>query len=407
MLTPSSPRGSRPANVRASRRRGLSVVGVAALLCSVFAGAGTILAGTAHPAFAGSISSDQAQASQLTSEIASESAQIDHLSFLYDKAQQQYQQTQTQLTQAKAALSAAIASENASRRQLRADAVAAYMGDQNAAGDVAVFNSSVNTDAERAEYQQISDNQLQGAINRYQTDQRVVSQTKTALAHEQASEQVALASIQKTSQQAQAAVNQENAQLSQVNANLQQALLQQAHAIELAKEQKAAAAAAAAAAQQAANAANAANLSGGGGGGGGGSLPGPSQPVLPPSATWQQQAAVAVQTAMAQIGKPYVWGGAGPNGFDCSGLVMYAWEAAGVGLPHYSVSQYDDTTHVPASDLQPGDIVFYNSPYDGPLGHEALYIGGGQVVQAPMTGMDVMVTSLTWAGQPVGFGQPG
>ncbi|MDA8072445.1 MAG: NlpC/P60 family protein [Actinomycetota bacterium] len=350
------------------------------------------------PAFAGTISSDRAQANQLVSQIAAESAQVDHLAFEYDKAQQQYQQTAAQLAQAKAELAAAVKSEAVSRAQLRADAVAAYMGDESAGAVTAVFDtSSMSSVAARAEYQQVSDSHLQGAIDRYRSDQRIVAQTKSKLAHEQAAEQVTLTSIAQTSQQAQAAVNQENLQLSQVKANLQQALLQRAHAIEL---QRARAAAARAAAQAAAQAAQAVP-----GPGGGSALPAPG-PVLPPSASWQQQAAVAVKTGLAQVGKPYVWGGAGPNDFDCSGLVMYAWEAAGVNLPHYSVSQYDVTTHVPASDLQPGDIVFYNSPYDGALGHEALYIGGGQVVQAPMTGMNVQVTSITWAGQPVAYGQP-
>lgn len=94
-------------------------------------------------------------------------------------------------------------------------------------------------------------------------------------------------------------------------------------------------------------------------------------------------------------------------GFDCSGLVMYAWGVAGVSLPHYSVAQYNDVAQVSASQLQPGDIVFYYSPYESAQpGHEALYIGGGQVVQAADQQYGILVTSLTWAGNPIGYGQP-
>jgi peptidoglycan DL-endopeptidase CwlO len=92
---------------------------------------------------------------------------------------------------------------------------------------------------------------------------------------------------------------------------------------------------------------------------------------------------------MAQIGKPYLWGGSGPNAFDCSGLVSYAFAAAGISLAHYTVSQYDATVHIPMADLEPGDLVFF----DG-LNHVGIYIGGGDMVDAPHTGADVRVESI-------------
>lgn len=117
-------------------------------------------------------------------------------------------------------------------------------------------------------------------------------------------------------------------------------------------------------------------------------------------------AAVAVKVALEQVGKPYVWGGAGPNSFDCSGLVMFAYAAAGVALPHYSVAQYQDTARVSQSQLQPGDIVFYDNGDGGPQpGHESLYIGNGQVVSADTSGTDVRVESMTFTGTPMAFGR--
>jgi len=112
---------------------------------------------------------------------------------------------------------------------------------------------------------------------------------------------------------------------------------------------------------------------------------------LPPASG---RAKIAVQTAMAQLGKPYVWGAAGPSSFDCSGLTMYAWAAAGVSLPHQSGEQYSYGTHVPAqlASLQPGDLLFYYSP----IHHVAMYIGNGQQVHAPTSGDVVRVASVDW-----------
>ncbi len=101
-------------------------------------------------------------------------------------------------------------------------------------------------------------------------------------------------------------------------------------------------------------------------------------------------ASVAVAAAEGRVGDPYVWGAAGPGAFDCSGLVMWAYAQAGVYLPHYSGAQYDDTIHIPMSDLEPGDLVF---PAD-PGVHVAIYIGNGEIVQAPYTGANVQVVPL-------------
>ena len=102
------------------------------------------------------------------------------------------------------------------------------------------------------------------------------------------------------------------------------------------------------------------------------------------------RAKAAVDYAMAQVGKAYVWGAAGPSAFDCSGLTMAAWGRAGVGLPHSSSAQYSSGPHVAESDLQPGDLVFYYSP----ISHVGMYIGGGMIVNAENPSVGVKVTSL-------------
>jgi len=113
---------------------------------------------------------------------------------------------------------------------------------------------------------------------------------------------------------------------------------------------------------------------------------------LPPPAAGASAARVAVAFAESQIGKPYQWGGAGPNSYDCSGLVMVAWGRAGVSFPHSAQDQYDMTERVSIADLQPGDLVFYGTPND--VYHVGIYIGNGQMVDAPETGEDVKIQSI-------------
>jgi peptidoglycan DL-endopeptidase CwlO len=110
-------------------------------------------------------------------------------------------------------------------------------------------------------------------------------------------------------------------------------------------------------------------------------------PNVPTSA----RAEIAVQTALAQIGDPYVYGAAGPDAFDCSGLTMYAWAAAGVSIPHASWMQPQSGTPVSISALRPGDLVFYYSP----ISHVGMYIGHGEIVHAPHPGSSVQIVPLT------------
>jgi cell wall-associated NlpC family hydrolase len=112
----------------------------------------------------------------------------------------------------------------------------------------------------------------------------------------------------------------------------------------------------------------------------------PAAPVVANSAAAQ----TAVNTALAQVGKPYVWGASGPNSFDCSGLTMYSYAAAGVSLPHSSSGQSTMGTPVSRDQLQPGDLVFFYSP----VSHVGMYIGNGEMVHASTEGTPVQVVSL-------------
>ena len=103
------------------------------------------------------------------------------------------------------------------------------------------------------------------------------------------------------------------------------------------------------------------------------------------------KAAAAVYWAEKEIGKPYVWAAAGPNSFDCSGLMVWAYDHVGIHLNHYSGDQINEGPHVSRSNLQPGDLVFFGSP----IHHVGMYVGGGDFIEAPYTGTDVRVSQLS------------
>ena len=114
----------------------------------------------------------------------------------------------------------------------------------------------------------------------------------------------------------------------------------------------------------------------------------PPPPVSVPTGGSGAGHAAAASIALRYLGVPYVYGGASPSGFDCSGLVMYVYAQLGISLPHYTVAQWNATQ--PVSSPAPGDLVFFNG-----LGHVGIYIGGGRFVNAPHTGSVVRIDSIS------------
>lgn len=222
-------------------------------------------------------------------------------------------------------------------------------------------------------------------------DSQVIGQVKTfkaavithghALVHERAS----VAQLVARRQAERRSVADELAQRHQLLTSIQGEIAhleaqEQARQLEAAKEAQAAVAAAQAAQQQAAQDTVV-----------GASAATPDGTTVDPTSPYGSQ---VVSIAMSYLGTPYVWGGAAPGGFDCSGLVMYSFAQLGISLPHSSYAQWNYGVPVPYDQLQPGDLVFF----DG-LGHVGLYIGGGEYVDAPYTGAVVRVDSLSdgWA----------
>jgi peptidoglycan DL-endopeptidase CwlO len=140
--------------------------------------------------------------------------------------------------------------------------------------------------------------------------------------------------------------------------------------------------------------------------------PDPAGPADPPPPSSDPPApasgvARAIAFARSQIGDPYVWGAAGPNAWDCSGLTMGAWRAGGISLPHYSVAQYTQSTPISRDSLRPGDLVFWGSSSSpSSIYHVALYVGDGMIIQAPRTGRDVEEVSMYYWISPNFFARP-
>jgi peptidoglycan DL-endopeptidase CwlO len=101
----------------------------------------------------------------------------------------------------------------------------------------------------------------------------------------------------------------------------------------------------------------------------------------------------ALRKALTRIGYPYVWGAAGPHAFDCSGLVVWAYHQIGISLEHFTGDLWNEGEHIPRSELEPGDLVFFYAD----LGHVGIYIGKGLMVDAPTFGQDVQVQPVFWS----------
>jgi cell wall-associated NlpC family hydrolase len=120
------------------------------------------------------------------------------------------------------------------------------------------------------------------------------------------------------------------------------------------------------------------------------------------------QGNIAANWALSQMGKPYQWGGAGPQTYDCSGLTMDAWARAGVKLLHWTGYQWPSGPHIPVSQLRRGDLLFFatNTADPDTIHHVGIYIGNGQMVDAPYTGVDVRIDSIYQPGGLIGATRP-
>ncbi|MGA3219770.1 MAG: C40 family peptidase [Acidimicrobiales bacterium] len=402
-----------------------------------------IIASTVLPAGAGQLANERAEAQVLADKIAALGQQEAALGERYDAGVVALQLANARVRAAARALARAQAGQAHTMTLLQQDAVDAYVGGgPQLTLDASLPLDNLNDALLREELEQTFASNEADAQDGYRLAAADASTAGAQLVVARNAAAAQVAQLQQDRNQVQAAQDQlvalearVNGQIAALVAEIQheelvaeqqaeQARLAQERAAEEAQAQAAAAAAAQAAAQAAAEAranaaataqaaaqqkaaalaqiaaANQARLSASLSESESASTTVPSQSSDPtPSAQStptavpgvSSAASAAVAAAEARVGDPYVWGASGPDAFDCSGLVMWAYAQAGVSLPHYSGAQYDDTIHIPMSDLEPGDLVFPADPGE----HVAIYVGNGEIVQAPYTGANVEVVALT------------
>ena len=390
--TPASP--ERP--VRALGARHARWVAALALVVALVP---LVSGGRAH---ADPIDDKRAEASALQDQIDANGAKLDALSERYNGAQYRFEQAQAAADDAQQKLDATEARVAQLSEQVKERAAALYRG-VGQGGPINLDVSSASRLISSSKYSKSAAQHDIDLVKQLRSAERALHDQKATAEQAQADARDEQSQIGK----AQAAVEAANAQqenlLSQVNGEIAQLVAEEqarreAEALAAAQQRYVDAAAAAAAAPAPSQSGTGASSSSRGSSGGGGPAPAPSANVPVNGGG----AATAIAYARSQLGKPYCYAGSGPACFDCSGLTMRAWGAAGVSMPHYSGAQYSMFPHVPLNAMQPGDLVFW-----GPGGseHVGLYIGGGQMIAAPSTG-DVVKIQAVW-GSPVGAARPG
>jgi cell wall-associated NlpC family hydrolase len=343
----------------------------------------TVCSGTvvlvARTAGGDAISSARAQAATIEAQLTAAQNQMSALSQQYDQAASRLQQINTSIAATKAAIGADHKQVSGDRTTLSKAAVANYVTDGSASSENPIFSGNQTTAGAATEYNQIAEGDITQAVANLHTAENSLTSQQTQLQGQQNQAQLQVQVEQTAVRQNAQAIAQQTQALNNENGQIAQLVQQQ-------QNEQAAAAEAAAQAQVSAASFN-------------------NDAAPPPTAAG---GAGAVQAAKGQIGVPYVWGGESPKGsadpgFDCSGLTAWSWAQVGVDLPHYSGSQMSDSTPVPLSDLQPGDLLFY-----GPGGseHVAMYIGGSEMIEAPHTGASVWITGLRLGDGFVGAGRP-
>jgi cell wall-associated NlpC family hydrolase len=370
----------RPARWRQPGRRGppgylrkQHAISLLAVLAAALAGTSSA---TAEPA---SVASKQAQAQGVMAQIQSLDGSLEHAIEAYNLANDRLAAIRGDLKQNRVDLTIAEHNLKRAQRSLAARVVAIYTADESDSTlDVLVGSSTLEELVDGLEAVSSVSKQDTQVLGNVRTFQVQVKERRAQLKREKArqAELVAERAAHKASIESQLA-ERRNLLSSIKNEIVQIQAAERRRQAELARQARARAAApqpliptltASAAPAEAAT---------------------PSEPSALPAAPPSRFGGV-VGIAMGYLGTPYVYGGASPSGFDCSGFVMYVFSQVGVSLPHNAAAQYGSGTPVDRSQLQPGDLVFFNG-----LGHVGIYVGGGSFIHSPHTGDVVKISSMT------------
>jgi cell wall-associated NlpC family hydrolase len=360
----------------------------------------TVFVAIAPPTGADELSDKRAQAEQVSAQLDSLEAREMALSAQAEKAKADLSQAEADVADAQKRSDDANAELQQRQDELRTFAVDAYVSGADAPGIDAILTSRIDDSAKVRGYVDITTGNRQDKIDQLHATRQKAEQEGQALQDARDDLAARHDQLSRSLDDAQAAVDEQQAIKGRLDGEV--ATLVSA---EQARKTEAAQAAVAAAPQPAAGN----GTSNGGGGTTAAPRPAAPAPAPPkgPAPAVGSGAQYAIDAAMSKIGSPYVWAAAGPDTFDCSGLTMWAWAHGGKSLSHYTGSQWAASTHISASEAQPGDLVFFWGPGDGgDPGHVGLYLGGGSMVHAPHTGSYVQVTSVGyWPGARVAYGR--
>ena len=362
-----------------SSARSRAAVAIAATL-ALLGGALAATAGLAQASPQNELASEQQRATQLESEIEANGNRVSILDEQYTNAQLAIQNATAQIAVDETQLHRREQQTQSVRDQLAARGAELYMGAGNPVPLQAIDVTSARQLGTRSVYAGAAADQDRQLLDEVKVAVEQLNLQRSALEHARVAATKQRDQLDAARKAITAASEEQQHLLDQVKGHIA-TLVSQIQAEKAAEEAAAAHAAMERAAQQRELAAQQAAATSQSGGSSSVDAGAPSVNVPPPSGSAQ----VAVDTARAQLGKPYVYAGSGPSVFDCSGLTMYAWAAAGVSLPHNAEAQYESLPHVDQSQLEPGDLVFFGSP----IHHVGMYVGGGTMIEAPYTGVDV------------------
>ncbi len=355
------------------------------------------------------INATKSQVGQIESTLAQEEQQTSILDDKYNTAEQNLQDAQAAIQTIAANLVQTRSTIEVDRRLVAKDAVQAYVYGTPESGFASYFSTSASLNEARQQYT----SQIVGNLTK---DEVALLQSETQLQAQEAAQQTAASEAQTEAAQAKSLAQANEAEAAATKATLHQVQGQLAQevataAIQEAQQEAAASARAASAASKqraTAAAATAATVAGAVGGSASAAAAtaaanqaGGSVGPVGGSATGGSAGMAAVQAAESQLGVPYVFGGEQPGvGFDCSGLVQWAWGQAGITVPRTTETEWPALTHVSLAALQPGDLLFYyNLDGDNQVDHVVMYTGSGPygtstVIQAPFTGSTVSYSPI-------------
>lgn len=367
---------------------------------------------TASPAEAQSVNDKQAEAAQVTSQLAELEQSLSALDEEYNQARLHLRKLEGDLAEAEARVDAANAQLDATREQLRAMAVQAYIASGDAATLDALMGGEASGIGERTTYVEVATGFRRDLLDQLAATRQRTETEIADLEQVRAEAEATQATADAARDQADAAVREQDALQARVQGEL--AELVAAEEARRAEEQRRAAEAAAAqlASQQQAQASTTTTAVRATDSSDDDSdaplvpttaAPTPSTPAPSPAPAPSGNVGAVISAATSQVGTPYVWAGASPSqGFDCSGFTMWAWSHGGRSLPHSAAAQMGMTRRISLDQLQPGDLVFYGVPV---VHHVALYIGGGTIVHAPGRGRFVRYDSVHYWSELVGAGR--